>query len=53
MTAYLYDRLGDEAFWQLIYALRDSGFQTALHECARMSPTIYGKPGAGHSGKLP
>ena len=38
MTAYLYDRLGDEAFWQLIYALRDSDFQTALHECARMSP---------------
>ncbi|OQA27940.1 MAG: hypothetical protein BWY59_00934 [Verrucomicrobia bacterium ADurb.Bin345] len=38
MTAFLYDRLGEEAFWQLLYSLRDKDFPAALQETAGMTP---------------
>lgn len=38
MTAYLYDRVGEDAFWEMIYALRENDFPEALAETANMTP---------------
>lgn len=38
MTAYLYDRLGEDAFWEMIYALREHDFPEALADAAEMTP---------------
>ncbi|MGI6460038.1 MAG: peptidase MA family metallohydrolase [Candidatus Hydrogenedentales bacterium] len=38
MTAFLYDRLGEEAFWGLLGSLRDKDFSVALQESAGMTP---------------
>ncbi|HOD49686.1 MAG TPA: peptidase MA family metallohydrolase [Candidatus Hydrogenedentes bacterium] len=38
MTAYLYDKMGEDAFWKLVYALREKDFPAALAEVAGVTP---------------
>ncbi|MFO7973131.1 MAG: hypothetical protein R6V12_00685 [Candidatus Hydrogenedentota bacterium] len=41
MTAYLYDSLGEEAFWDMVYALREKDFPEALGDAAEMTPEEF------------
>ena len=41
MTSYLHERLGEDAFWELVYSLREKDFPDVLEEHAGMTPEEF------------
>ncbi len=41
MTAYLYNYLGEDTFWEMVFALREKDFPTAFAQHAGMTPPEF------------